>query len=276
MEANAYAGSDTIHLPAGTYTLTRVGEDDTAVNGDLDILEELTITGEGNDHTIIDANGPIIQDRAFFIAVGVVAVIQGVRIQNGFTQLNGGGILNNGQLTLSNLAITDSHGNHGGAIASTAPLVIYDSLIVNNSAQYHGGGVINYDDLEMRGVTMSSNDAPDDGGAIYYISVDSNIRITNSSIFNNVADHGGALAGSAGRVLILGSRISGNSARFYGGALTLTDSVVDVYNTTISGNWTNGTGGAISIGNSNNSLEDAINLYNTTIAGNKSNNDNTG
>ena len=37
MEANGWPGTDTIVLGAGTYGLTRAGNDDTAVNGDLDI-----------------------------------------------------------------------------------------------------------------------------------------------------------------------------------------------------------------------------------------------
>jgi hypothetical protein len=43
--ANNTAGADTITLPAGTYTLTRVGNDATCTNGDLDINDSLTITG---------------------------------------------------------------------------------------------------------------------------------------------------------------------------------------------------------------------------------------
>src|ERR1700682_1707889 len=38
-EANATLGADTIVLPAGTFKLTIVGDDDTAAAGDLDILE---------------------------------------------------------------------------------------------------------------------------------------------------------------------------------------------------------------------------------------------
>src|SRR5947208_11529776 len=37
MQANFTAGADNIILPAGTYTLTRAGDDDAAVLGDLDI-----------------------------------------------------------------------------------------------------------------------------------------------------------------------------------------------------------------------------------------------
>src|SRR6476659_5114191 len=42
-QANALGGSSTITLPAEVYTLTRRGSDDTAVNGDLDIIADITI-----------------------------------------------------------------------------------------------------------------------------------------------------------------------------------------------------------------------------------------
>ena len=44
-------------LPAGTYTLTRAGtNEDAAATGDLDITQNLTITGAGAATTIIDGN----------------------------------------------------------------------------------------------------------------------------------------------------------------------------------------------------------------------------
>ena len=52
-EANALAGADTINLPAGTYTLSIAGaNEDAAATGDLDITDNLTITGAdpGYDH----------------------------------------------------------------------------------------------------------------------------------------------------------------------------------------------------------------------------------
>jgi CSLREA domain-containing protein len=46
--ANALPGPDTIILPAGTYTLTIPGQgEDAAAAGDLDITDDITITGGG-------------------------------------------------------------------------------------------------------------------------------------------------------------------------------------------------------------------------------------
>src|SRR2546422_522407 len=56
--ANAAAGSDTITLPAGTYTLTIAGANEFAnASGDLNSTGDLTINGAGADVTVIDANG---------------------------------------------------------------------------------------------------------------------------------------------------------------------------------------------------------------------------
>src|SRR3989441_11636576 len=64
-EANAHTGADTIMVPAGTYLLTISGRgEDAAVTGDLDITDDVTITGAGATSTIVNGNGI---DRAFEI-----------------------------------------------------------------------------------------------------------------------------------------------------------------------------------------------------------------
>ena len=52
-EANALAGPDTIILPAGTFYLALSGpEENLAASDDMDVCDELTITGAGRDQTI--------------------------------------------------------------------------------------------------------------------------------------------------------------------------------------------------------------------------------
>src|SRR5215813_14882070 len=98
-ETNALAGADTIKVPAGTFTLSLAGAgEDGAATGDLDITDDLTLTGAGATSTIIDG-GRI--DRVFDIfRVGVLNVpivtLAAVTIQNGKADSNdpGGGIAN--------------------------------------------------------------------------------------------------------------------------------------------------------------------------------------
>ena len=115
-ETNALAGADTIVLQAGvTYTLGSVGQDDTALSGDLDILDSVTIVGAGPASTIIDGNGAVTSDRVFDIKrcrgnpqqpdcdvshPPIVVSISGVTIQNGNAS-SGGGISSGGSLTQS-------------------------------------------------------------------------------------------------------------------------------------------------------------------------------
>ena len=81
--ANANADADTISVPAGLYILSRVGSDDTASAGDLDILHETTIEGDGSEATFIDAF--LISDRIFHVLSTSTGdfTLRGVNIRNG-------------------------------------------------------------------------------------------------------------------------------------------------------------------------------------------------
>src|SRR2546427_7295051 len=85
-EANALPGPDTIMVPPGTYLLTIEGRDEDApVTGDLDITDDVTITGAGADRTILDGNGI---DRIFDIElptsrVAIVVAIAALTSRNG-------------------------------------------------------------------------------------------------------------------------------------------------------------------------------------------------
>ena len=63
-EANAFAGVDTITVPTGSYVLSQPGAgEDEATGGDLDITEEVIITGAGIGATIIDASNAASIER---------------------------------------------------------------------------------------------------------------------------------------------------------------------------------------------------------------------
>ena len=105
MAANARPNSDTIVLPAGTFTLTIAGaNEDNAATGDLDIRGNLTIKGEGAGKTVIDANA---LDRVFEVLGGNVK-ISGITIQHGSAD-HGAGLLNlGGHVTLTSDVITNN------------------------------------------------------------------------------------------------------------------------------------------------------------------------
>ena len=87
VQANFTTSPDTITVPAGVYTLTRPGVDDTDLVGDLDINAPLTIQGAGSDKTIVDGNGTITGDRVFHIlSTAQQTNLSGLTIRNGVAE----------------------------------------------------------------------------------------------------------------------------------------------------------------------------------------------
>lgn len=68
MEANALAGDDDILIPAGTYALTIPADSGGDADGDLDVTDNLTVTGAGTADTTIDASA---MNRMFLVSTGV-------------------------------------------------------------------------------------------------------------------------------------------------------------------------------------------------------------
>ena len=97
-EANALSGPDTITLQAGEYKLALAGSfEDDAATGDLDITDDLTITGVGMNATIINADG---LDRAFH-QFGGSLTLSDLTVQTGLSS-PGGGLLVDGVSLLEN------------------------------------------------------------------------------------------------------------------------------------------------------------------------------
>ena len=132
--ANAAAGADTITLPAGTYTLSIGGTgDDTNATGDLDITDDLTINGVGEDTTFIDGGGI---DRVLHIVGDQTVVINDVTIRNGKTDDGADG--NDG--TNGGNGGDGDHGEDGGGIYNEGDLTLNDSTVSNNTTGIGGNG----------------------------------------------------------------------------------------------------------------------------------------
>ncbi len=125
MAANAHPSSNTIVLPAGTFTLTiAAAGSDGSNNGDLNIAANVTIKGSTTSQTIIDGNH---LDRVFHIQSGNVA-ISNVEIEDGLAAGTGGGILNSGAtVTLTSVQLSDNvalgtNGANGASGAAGSPV----------------------------------------------------------------------------------------------------------------------------------------------------------
>ncbi len=143
IESNALGGAHTITLPAGTYALTIPGSQENAsLTGDLDISSDISIVGASPQLTFIDADS---MDRVFHILNGTMVAVTMVTIREGYVLPgNGGGILNEADLTISYSIIENCHAalNQGATIA-----------------EGFGGGIYNGNTLDIRNTTLALNSA---------------------------------------------------------------------------------------------------------------------
>jgi CSLREA domain-containing protein len=153
-EANAHPGADQISLTAGqVYSLTRTGQDDTAVNGDLDIDDDVTILFFASGvRPVVDANGI---ERAFDIHSGNVTMFGFDVIGGDATVVGdqaGGGIavdFDAGSVQLSFLRLHGNRGNFGGGVYNDGPNTtvsaceLYDNESENDFVDSSGAAIFN-------------------------------------------------------------------------------------------------------------------------------------
>jgi hypothetical protein len=151
---------------------------------------------------------------------------------SGNTAGQGGGILNDGTLTLTHSTVS---GNSGGGILNGGTLTLIHSAVSGNSTQYEGGGILNYSfgTLTLTHSTVSGNSAESYGGGIFNYGT---LTLTNGTVSGNTAGQGGGIVNySFGTLTLTHSTVSGNTAGASGGGggifnygtLTLTNTLVD-------------------------------------------------
>ena len=144
-----------------------------------------------------------------------------------------GGIFNQGTMTIDNSTITgnSSNSHYGGGISNRGTLTINRSTIANNSSGYLGGGIFNQGTLTMGNSTISNNSAPYGAG----IFNNSTLTLNNSTIANNTSSNIGGAIYSSGQVTIVDSTIAGNSAGSSSGGLYSYSSLA-ISNSIVAGN----------------------------------------
>ncbi len=113
------------------------GTIDFAVSGTILLLNELVInkdlTIQGNMPITVSGNNAV---RVFVVNAGTFVTLDSLTIANGNTPEDGGGIYNNGMLTVNNSTISgNSAGNAGGGIINNSgALTVNNSTLSGNSA----------------------------------------------------------------------------------------------------------------------------------------------
>lgn len=179
-----------------------------------------SVTIDGGDAPGISLNGSGLH-RVFVIDPNLTVTVAHLTVTNGYGYQLAGGILNNGDLTLdhvtvSNNTMTTDAGDFwqgGGGIynGDGATLNLVDSSVVDNNAGWSGGGIYSF--------------------------FNTTTVIERSTIAGNVSNDVGGGLRLLGNATIINSTISRNeSTGWYGGAFFVTDGVVDMTNTTVTGN----------------------------------------
>ena len=200
----------------------------------LPIGTSLTISGPGASNLAVSGGGSV---QVFSIGSGVTATISGVTIKNGSAPF-GGGISNEGTLTISDSALSGNRATgEGGGIFNGSGLTVNNSTLSGNSA-FDGGGISNLGGVTVTNCTLSGNSAAQFGGGISSLATSGSVDVTNSTLSGNSASVGGGLF-SGGLLAVTNGTLSGNSAGIGGGIAnvgTLLAKTTIVANTISGGN----------------------------------------
>ena len=235
LATNNTAGADEIILPTGTYVLTLTGADDLAALGDLDIRDNLTITGAGSASTIIDGNA---SDRVFEVLNNSTATLTDLTIRNGSAPQAGGvQIITGSTVNLTRVVLSgNSATSQGGAIQNEGTLTLTDVRLTGNSVfNNQGGGLHNSGTATATRVTIDGNSAKF-GGGIYNSGT---LSLTNATISGNFSttQNGGGIFVNAGAVTMTNVTVTNNFALLGGGGIFAAGGTTTLKNTLVAGNF---------------------------------------
>jgi CSLREA domain-containing protein len=227
--SNTCVGTQTISIPAGTYSLTLAGSaEDAAATGDLDILDSASLSGSGNP--VIDGGN---RDRVFEVFSAATVDMSGLVVQNGQSDA-GAGIRNQGILRIHtstiqhNAAILAPGGSgfaNGGGILNDldGTLTLDDSEVSANTADQGGGIMIIANGktsplIELTRTTVSNNSATGDGGGLW-LDVGVNATLTRAQVLTNHAGNRGDGIYNASTLVLNQSVLQDNSGGINGGGI---------------------------------------------------------
>jgi predicted outer membrane repeat protein/parallel beta-helix repeat protein len=192
-------------------------------NGGVAYVEGPTLTVT---NSTFGGNYALKNGGVFYVEETTVR-ISGSTFTGNYADDESGGVIHaeqDGQvITVSNSTFigNNAYSGDGGALSSNGGnIVVSNSVFTNNDANY---GAITVDDgsVTVNKVTMSQNDAAEEGGAIW-----SGVDVTVSAsrfIDNYTEGNGGAIYLEEGIAAITGSVFDGNVAGSEGGGIYLSD-----------------------------------------------------
>jgi hypothetical protein len=193
----------------------------------------------------------------------VTVHITGLTIADGLASGSGvgGGVSNQGALTLTACALTGNSAGYGAGAYNYpgATLTLAGCALSGNTATAQGGGLANGGTLAVSASTLSGNSAST-GGAFYNSGT---AAVSNSTLSGNSATVSGGAAYSNGTLLVEASTLSGNTAANGGGAVYNLGALTAL-NSTLSGNAASDGGGLYTF-----PLGSTVALTNVTVTANR-------
>jgi hypothetical protein len=251
-----------IVLRPGRYEVSLPGDSENeAVSGDIDIQVSLDLIGAGAAVTVIEGPSEPL-DHAFEVIEPAVVAFRGVTISGSA----GGGIRNRrGQIEVTDCTIRDNRAHFGGGIANDGVLTMTHSVVSGNTGG-QGGGIVSFGSsrLTIRDSRIDGNGDAQGGGLLIHSVLD----LADSTVSGNLGGHGGGInIQGTGPVVIHDTTIAHNHAgghadppwHGYGGGIWNQGTGVTLVNVTLSDNWAQG-GGIYNLG--------AITITSSTMVGN--------
>lgn len=262
----------------GPYTFDCDGPTTVITGAEIVIDKDVTLDGEVN--LTVDGNRT---HRVFSVPEDVTAELIGLTVRNGReSEEHGGGIRNDGTLTLTNSTVSGSSAgrdtgcrtddsallcSEGGGIWNAGTLTLTDSTVSGNSAHF-GGGIANRGGqltlIESDVLTGSAEGCRgvgavvcSGGGGIWNSGT---LTMLDSTVSGSTADWGAGVY-NRDALRLTRSSVSGNSAGFDGGGL-LNFEMLTLIETTVADNAAGQSGGGIA--NEAGTLE----VQSSTLSGN--------
>lgn len=193
--------------------------------------KDLAIQGSGAERTFVQAHASpgAARQRVFFIASGATVSISDMTILHGNpleTPEAGGGVMNEGTLTLENVVLRDNSASAGGGLHNNGVVTLVNCTVRDNLARgggdsYYecstGGGLKNMaGEMTLVNSAVLDNQAEGKGGGIH-VACNGVLRLTNSTISGNrtANDGGGVFINGVGE--FVHATISNNQAKTGGG-----------------------------------------------------------
>jgi hypothetical protein len=207
--ANAAGVSDSvrIELAGGTYALPVANPTALAITF---AGPSLTLEAGSGATPILDGASTV---RVLSVGAASNVTVDGLDIESGTTTGSGGGILNDGTLTVTRSTFAGNVAANGGAIADSAgaTLTVQDSTFTHNSTTSIGGGaIISIGATTVERSAFIDNIASINGGAIN-VQGSGRVTLTSSTLARNTSGGPGGGLSNLGTIDVQASTLTDNT-----------------------------------------------------------------